>query len=207
MAKAKFSMTKMTDLEQIQAVTDLKVGMTGNANFTTPGPTLAAGGTIIATAQAAVTTADAAQQAALLATANKDTAMLALSGLATQWVAYMQAASLGDAAKLMSGGLAVQGASTPASIPNQVGNLAMSGGDNSGELDLQWDPVSGANHYEEQLCALMDFSAGIIMLSGATKSKTAAFSLTSGARMFGRVRAVNSAGAGAWSDVASKFVP
>ena len=207
MAKAKFNMSKMTALEQIQAVTDLKMGMTGNANFTTPAPTLTAGGTIIATAAAAVTAADAAQQAALLATANKDAALLVLSGLATQWVSYMQTTSGGDATKLISGGLGVQGASTPASIPAQVSNLSMTAGDNAGELDMQWDSQSDVNHFEEQLCALMDFSTGVIQLTGATKSKTAAFGLTSGSRMFGRVRAVNSAGAGAWSDVATKIVP
>jgi len=40
-----------------------------------------------------------------------------------------------------------------------------------------------------------------------TKSKTAVTELTSGARMWARVRAVNAAGQGAWSDVATKIVP
>jgi hypothetical protein len=40
-----------------------------------------------------------------------------------------------------------------------------------------------------------------------TKSSTTLTSLTSGSRMWVRVRAINSAGKGAWSDPAVKVVP
>jgi len=207
MAKAKFSLSKQSNLQQIQSVTDLKTGMTGNANFTTPVPSLAAGALIIANAQAAVTASDAAQQAAILATANKVAAMLALADLGTQWVSYMEFTAAGDAVKLMSGGLALRAPYTPVAVPGPLDNLSIAAGDHAGGLDLQWDPDDTANHYEAQLCAVMDFSTGIIPLPGVTKSKTSAFGLTSGTRMFARVRAVNAAGAGAWSGVASKIAP
>jgi len=40
-----------------------------------------------------------------------------------------------------------------------------------------------------------------------TKSKAVAEGLTTGVRMWARVRATNAAGTGAWSDVATKIVP
>ena len=58
-----------------------------------------------------------------------------------------------------------------------------------------------------QLCATMDFAAGVITLPSVTKSKAVATGLSTGTRIWARVRALNAAGPGAWSDIATKIVP
>ena len=127
--------------------------------------------------------------------------------MAMQEVGYVDLIANGNASIILSAGLPVRAPRTPASVPGPVMNLSMTGGDNAGELDLQWDPTAGAARYEGQLCATSDFAAGIITLPSVSKSKTAALGLTSGAKMWARVRALNAAGPGAWSDVATKIVP
>ncbi len=86
-------------------------------------------------------------------------------------------------------------------------NLSITAGDNAGELDLQWDPVAGAKTYEVQISPDPVTATSWVSQPSVTRSKTVILGLTSGARMWARVRAVNAAGQGAWSDVATKIVP
>jgi outer membrane protein assembly factor BamB len=88
-----------------------------------------------------------------------------------------------------------------------VANLAITSGDSAGELDLQWDPIPGAKTYEIQTSPDPMTSTSWTSQPSVTKSKTVILGLTSGARVWARVRAVNAAGQGAWSDPATKIVP
>ncbi len=96
---------------------------------------------------------------------------------------------------------------TPAGVPTQVLSLAITAGDSAGELDLTWDPVPGTKTYQVELCPTSDFVTGVITLKAVTKSKAVATGLTTGTRMWCRVRATNASGTGAWSSVATKIVP
>ena len=207
MAKVKQNMKGLTDLQIIQQCLSIKTALTGNADFTTPSPTLTAFGTLITTAQTSLTTMDNAVSAAKQATVDKDNAMAALLAGVDQLATYVQLTSLGDKAKILSAGFAVRADRTPAGVPTQVLSLAITAGDNAGELDLTWDPVPGTKTYEVQLCPTSDFATGVITLKSVTKSKAVAEALTTGARMWARVRATNAAGTGAWSDPATKIVP
>jgi hypothetical protein len=51
MAKVKLGLRELTPDERVDLANTIKTAMTGNANFTTPNPTLAAYGTLITTAQ------------------------------------------------------------------------------------------------------------------------------------------------------------
>jgi len=51
MAKVKLGLKELTADQKIDQANTIKTAMTGNANFTTPNPTLAAYGTLITTAQ------------------------------------------------------------------------------------------------------------------------------------------------------------
>jgi hypothetical protein len=51
MAKVKLGLKNLTPDQKIDLANTIKTAMTGNANFTTPNPTLAAYGTLITTAQ------------------------------------------------------------------------------------------------------------------------------------------------------------
>ena len=95
----------------------------------------------------------------------------------------------------------------PVAVPAQVQNLAVTSGDDTGELDAQWDPVSGTKTYEVQFATDMAFTLGLVSPKPPTKSKAVVTGLTSGTRMWCRVRATNAAGTGAWSNAVSKIVP
>jgi hypothetical protein len=51
MAKVKLGLRDLTPDQRIDQANTIKTGMTGNASFPTPNPTLAAYGTLITTAQ------------------------------------------------------------------------------------------------------------------------------------------------------------
>jgi len=207
MAKTKLNLNGLSDVQIIQQCGNIKTAMTGNANFTTPIPTLTALGTLITTAQTALTASDNAQTAAKQAVADKDTAIAALLAAAAQLALYVDLTAAGDESKILSAGMQVRAAATAATTPNQVMNLNLTAGDNAGELDLQWDFIPGAKTYEIQTSPDPVTATSWTSQPSVTKSKAAVFALTSGARMWVRVRAVNAAGQGAWSDVATKIVP
>ena len=120
----------------------------------------------------------------------------------------MDLKSDGDATKILSSGFNVAGTGSPAGIPAQVQNLALTAGDNAGEIDAQWDPVTGGKiTYEIQTSPDPMTPTSWTNQPRSTKSKTAVMGLTSGARVWVRVRATNSAGEGAWSDPATKIIP
>lgn len=207
MSKVKLNTSKLSDTETIQLCTNIKTAMTGNATFATPTPTLTAFGTLITTAQTALTTSENAQVAAKAATATKDNAMTALRTSASQLANYVNLTAAGDEPKILSAGMSVAATASPVGIPAQVANLSITSGDNNGELDLQWDPTPGAKSYEVQLSPDPMTSTSFVAQPSVTKSKSALTGLTSGSKMWARVRAVASAGQGAWSDPAVKIVP
>jgi hypothetical protein len=182
--------------------------MTGNTNFTTPDPDAA---TFLAASDGfstALAAADAAQTTAKEKTAAKDAARGTLERLLTDRGGYVERKSGGDAAKILSSGFATRADSAPSGVPAQVTNLALTTGDNAGEVDAQWDAVTGGKiTYEIQTSPdpVTPTSWGSQIRS--TKSKAAITGLTSGARVWIRVRATGSGGEGAWSDPATKIVP
>ena len=207
MKKVKFTLDKLSDAQAIQQCTNIKTAMTGNATFATPTPTLTAFGTLITTAQTKLTASDNAATASKQATADKDTALDALRAAASQLATYVELTAAGDESKIMSAGMDVRAARVPAGVPDMVSNLSITSGDNAGELDLQWDPVQGVKSYEIQTSPEPVTATSWSNQPSVTKSKTAVTGLTSGARMWVRVRAVNPAGQGAWSEIATKIVP
>jgi len=207
MAKVKRNMKGLSETQTVQRCLSIKTALTGNVDFTTPSPTLPAFGTLITTAQTALTASDNAVSAAKQATVDKDNAFIALLAGVDQLATYVQLTSTGVKAKILSTGFDVCGARIPATVPGPVMNLNITAGDNAGELDLSWDPVAGVRSYEGQLATDALFTTGVIGLKSVTKSKAVAEALTSGARMWARVRATNPAGTGAWSNVATKIVP
>ncbi len=207
MARLKFTLVGVPDLPAIQTCNNLKTALTGNANFPAPPVSLTAFGTTITAAQTKVTTNDTTQATAKQSTADKDTAIAVMVAQAMQIVGYVGVTANGDESKILSAGLSVRAAKTPQTVPGQVQNLSLTAGDNAGVLDAQWDSMGCVKSFEVQISPEPMTGTSFVTADTVTKSSTTLGGLTSGSRVWARVRAINSAGKGAWSDVATKIVP
>lgn len=207
MAKVKLNLNGLSIGDLLQRAVDIKTAMTGNANFTTPIPTLTSVGTLTT----ALTTTNNTYESGLLTQktnlTNRDNAAAALVAALSQLGGYVEAASAGDDAKIQSAGMGVRGTRAPVTVPTQVMNLSLSAGDNDGELDGQWDPVPNVKTYDVQTSPEPITSTSWVSKPSVTKSKVVLTGLPSGTRVNVRVRAVGSGGTGAWSDPSIKTVP
>lgn len=79
-------------------------------------------------------------------------------------------------------------------------------GDNSGEVDLQWDPLPGANSYILQICLHNVKHDDWIKIDIITKSSYTVSGLKAGRKYYFRISAVNSSGEGPWSKIICKLV-
>jgi hypothetical protein len=207
MAQTKLNLGRLNIQQLLQSANNVKTAMTGNANFTAPIPPLPTIGTLITNLVNANNTYQSGVVTQSQNLTLRDNAEDALAAGLTSLAAYVQAQSGGDAAKIQSAGMDVKGAPAPAGMPGQVSNLALTFGDNAGELDAQWDSDPAAYSYEIQTSPDPMTATSWVAQPGVTKSSTALLGLTSGARQWVRVRSVGSAGTGAWSDPATKIVP
>ncbi|MEN6533202.1 MAG: fibronectin type III domain-containing protein [Bryobacteraceae bacterium] len=207
MAKVKLGLSTLTPQETIELTTQIVTMMTGNANFTTPNPALATITTQKNTTSTSITAYDTAKAAAETALATRDANVTVLKGLLTQLAAYVENVSGGDAVKIESAGMSVRSSRTPPTVPGQVLDLALTAGDFAGTLDVAFDPESGAKSYEVQTSPDPMSEASWVFKMSLAKSSGTIEGLTSGAKVWVRVRAIGSAGAGPWSDPATKVVP
>ena len=208
--KVKLALNSKSDSDLLTFAQQHQTVMTGNANFTTPLPAAAAVATAVTAYSTALANFNTAQAAAKLATTNKDTARTVLENILTQRGNYVEltATSAADpTAVIESAGFSVRSAKTPPVMPAPVANLSITAGDNAGELDLPWDSVNGSTHYTVQPSPDPITASSWVAQPDVTKSKAVILGLTSGAKMWVRVRAVGAGGIGAWSDVATKIVP
>ena len=137
----------------------------------------------------------------------RDTNLVTLRGMLSQLASYVENANGGDAAKIESSGMSVRAPSTPPVEPMpQVMDLVLTAGDFEGTLDAMWHPVRGAKSYEVQISPDPPGTWAQKMASG--KSSATIEGLTSGAKIWVRVRAVGADNQpGPWSDPAVKVVP
>jgi hypothetical protein len=204
--KVKLNLDRLTDEQLIQKAKAIKLAMTGNANFPSPVPTVPNMNTLITTAETKLGAANLAQQAAKQATTEKNAALDAVRAAVTDWGGYVQISCGGDAAKVQSAGMDVKAVVTPPTLPPPVQNLSLTAGDNAGEIDAQWDSMNVRTFQMETSPDPMT-SSSWTRQKDVTKSKSVILNLVSGTRVWVRVRAVNPAGEGPWSDPATRIVP
>ena len=149
MARIKLSLKLLTVEEKVALAELLVTKMTGNPDFTDPEPTLASITalkgelhTLAGTQKAAQS--EAKEQTALLNTKEDelDTALTSLGGWAEGHV-------LGSGDKLVGGGFSLQADGSPTQVV-QLTSLAVSRGDNAGEVDWMADAQEDATGYEIQ---------------------------------------------------------
>lgn len=208
MSRVKLGLDRLNAEEVVAFANTVKTEMTGNPNFVTPNPTLAAFGTLITTASTKIAAYDAKKAEAETALADRDAALGALRESFSLLGDYVQNASGGDRVKIESAGMNVRAEGAPVTM-SQVLDLAATAGDNPGSLDLVWTPVAGVRSYEIQTNATEPLvEANWAFKKSSSKSRATVEGLTSGARMWVRVRAVGTKeSVGPYSDPAVKVVP
>jgi hypothetical protein len=153
MSKIKLGLRERTREQKLSQANTIKTSLTGNPNFTTPNPTLAAYGALITAAQTKLNAYNLAKAALATALADCDATFEALDVGTTQLASYAENVANGDKVKLESGGFEVRSDVTPVGPLTQVLNLVLTAGDNEGTLDAGWDPLRGAGSYEVQTSA------------------------------------------------------
>lgn len=125
----------------------------------------------------------------------------------TSRAAYCEALTPGDAVALASTGFPLRGTPAPIGALPPPGDLRAVPTDNAGVIELRCDTVKGASSYEWECKVHDNVSAPWEAIKTSTTSKILVPGLTPGTLYAFRVRAVGSAGPGAWSDEASRRAP
>jgi hypothetical protein len=208
MAKVKLGLNGLNPDATVALANTVKTAMTGNANFTTPNPTLTAFGTLITTASTKIAAYNSALAATATAMADRDAALAALRVGFTQLGDYVQNVTAGDKVKIESAGIPVRATQAPVTV-TQVMDLALTAGDNPGTVDGIWTPMPGARSYEVQVTTSdPNVEANWSFKKSSSKSSVTVEGLTSGSKAWVRVRAIGgNDNAGPYSDPATKVVP
>jgi hypothetical protein len=207
MAKVKLALRNLTIPQKVQFIRQVVTAMTGNANFTTPVPTLASITAKANDLETKYNDANASRQTAQQKTTLQETSDTDANSTMTQLASYVENATAGDAAKIQSAGMEIRAEGAPiGTLPAPLGLIATVG-DNDGELDLDWDSVRGATTYLVQRSIDPPTATTWQQVLVVTNSKGTVTGLTSGTKYWFRVAAVGTAGQGPWSDPATRVAP
>jgi len=204
--KITLNLSKKTILKAITFARLIKTKMTGNAKFTTPDPTLADLGTAADDAETANNAYENSKETTKQLLTVRNQKWDALNALITKEGSYVEDHSDTEA-DAESAGFTARPQTGPTTMPDQVHNLSVTAGDNAGSLDAHWDSDSNAKSFEVQTSPEPMTPNSFTHGDTVTKSSCTLTGLTSGSRIWVRVRAVNGAGKGPWSDPISKIVP
>jgi Fibronectin type III domain len=206
MAKPKLQLKKKSDAELLPFAQNIVTNMTGNANFTAPIPTLAALTAKITDFQTQVQTVIEIQSNLRLALVDRDATRAGLEVMLTQLASYVEAAAAGNESKILSSGMEVRGALTPAGPLPAPQNLVASPSALEGQIDLVWQAVPASSSYEVD-CRQQGGAATWERVKTVTASRLTVVDLTPGVLYGFRVRAIGSAGASPWCDLAERRAP
>ena len=207
MAKIALGLSKLKPEQKIQLAKDIRTGMTGNANVPTPNPTLIALGALTTTAETKLTVVNALEEQLKAARLDLANALIALDAGLTQEAAYVQDVTGGDAVKIATTNMPIRRPNEPIGPLGQVLDLAVKAGVNAGELKANWKKLRGAKSYEVQV-SVDPFTAQTWRgVAPSPKIRTVIEGLTTGAKMWVRVRGIGKGDPGPWSDPATMIVP
>ena len=196
-------LTSDSDAQLIVDVHSAITGLTGNASFPTPTPTIVAVTTALSAFQVAL--ADAANGGTEF-TSIKNAKRAELVSLMRQLASYVTTTAAGDMTKLLSSGFVYQKPTR-----NPIGQLpapiapTLKQGGTSGELYASTSPVYGASSYNwsvalasapDKSVQTMQTTGGRVTFAGWAAGQD--YSLT--------VNAVGAAGLSDWSDAATLIV-
>jgi hypothetical protein len=96
---------------------------------------------------------------------------------------------------------------TPSGPPEVIDNLKITAGDMNSALDGSFDPDAAAYVYEVQMTTVDPVNGPWVTVANPTASVFQLTGLTSGQRVWVRVRGIGTMGPGPWSDPYTKIVP
>ena len=176
--------------------------------FPNPEPTPAELGALVSDVETATLNYKAAVETAKNLLAVRDQKDAALCVGLTAIASFADSVAKGDPAIITLLGLGVKGRGAPIGPMPQVLNLVLTAGDHDGTLDAMWDPIYGAKSYEVWISADPMSESSWKFARTVGKSSVILTGLTSGSKVWVRVRAIGAApGEGPWSDPATKVVP
>jgi fibronectin type III domain protein len=207
MAQIKLNFSRLSIPEKIARARQIVLSITGNAQFPTPQPALAAITAAATALEQAASDATIARQEAKAKTTIQNAKEDALDKLISQAAGYVTAIAGGDEQIIQSAGMDVRAAPGASAVPAQPQALGATAGDHDGQMDLSWDPVVSATSYVIETSPDPPTGTSWNHLGVSTKSSFTVTGLVSGSRIWFRVAAVNPAGQSGWSDPATKIVP
>ncbi len=213
MAKIKYTVSKQ-NVTQLVAQAELSAGKVAPASPATPPlPNMAA-------KTAALLVKSDAAKADELAYTEAKAGLVALKAAAeasrdelraehTSYVAALESEAKGDPVLLTATGYPITGEATATTHPpGKVMNLNLTWSDADGALDGSNDPEELATSgYEVQVTTVDPVAGPYQTVLHPRASRWELTGLSSGQRVWVRVRAIGTKGAGPWSDPATKIVP
>jgi hypothetical protein len=200
MAKIKIDIYHLTIAAFIVTLKAIIGKMTGNATFTSQAAKLTAVSTTTATLEAAQTAYLGAKQEADGKLAELYVAQAAAQEALRELATGVESVSH-DAAVLLAAGWDLQAERSPVGPMPKVLNLAATGGDMDGSVDLGWAPVKrGLQTYLARYGTAAN--GPFTQFYAGKASKCTAEGLVSGTEYWFEVCAVGAAGPGPWSDPA-----
>ena len=209
MAEAELDVPKLTVPELLAAAAGMASALDGNPNFPAPTPSVEVLKQLVAELSEAEKDYREERLRANKIQAVRDSVAESLRDALAREVEYVQEASDGDVAKILSANLHVEEETRlwPFGAAGDVRELSASAGDEPGEIDLAWDPVPGSSGYEVEIAYDLTGEGPWEQSGASTRSKITIQNLNNRTRYWFRVRAVNERGAGDWTEPVMKFAP
>jgi hypothetical protein len=208
MPRIKLNFVQLTITDKLAKARQIVSSLTGNASFTAPTPALATVTAAIVALETAHSEAQAARQAAKTKTSAQNEKESALDKIMSQVAAYVESVAGDNEELVRSAGMDTR--ATPSSNtdrPATPAALSATSGDHEGEVDLSWEPVTGARSYVIEKSSDPPSATSWSHAGVSTKSRANVSGLTSGTKYWFRVAAVGTNGQSGWSDPATRIAP
>jgi hypothetical protein len=207
MSKVKLTLKNIPIAEKIATGRSIVAKISGNPSFPDAQALLAAAIATLDALEAAETKALGSRQQAVSDTLARDTQENQTDTILRQLSEAIERESGGDASKIHSAGLETQAEKAPIGALPAPQHLAVTQGDEDGELSVSCDNVRGARSYVWEVTEDAAGKSGWRGAGVSTKSRHDLQGLTSGVRYHVRVAAIGAAGQSPFSDAIAKVAP
>lgn len=207
MAQVKLDLQNRDDDDLLTFAKNHAAALVGNASFPTPDPAVPEFTTATTEFEEALLAIEAIKAQLATAYTVRDTKRAVLEDKLRARGAYVQKTSGGVKETIQTAAMDVESEPVPITSLPAPGDLRASMGDMEGEIDLQWDRVSGARGYIVEYREHMVGTAWQ-QATPTTRSRTTVSGLPTGKVYAFRVRALGPREIlSPWSDEAVKMVP